>query len=205
MKIIFATGNQNKLKEISEIMEGTGYEIIRASDAGINADPDENGKSFEENALIKAKAVYELSDKKSIVMADDSGLSIDALDGEPGIHSARFMGYDTSYDIKNREILRLLLSVPDSERTARFVCSVAAILPSKTGSASYSEYVVRDTMEGYIAREISGKNGFGYDPVFYLPEFNKTSAEISPEAKNLISHRGKALRHMRAVLSEVFS
>ena len=205
MKIIFATGNQNKLKEISEIMEGTGYEIIRASDAGINADPDENGKSFEENALIKAKAVYELSDKKSIVMADDSGLSIDALDGEPGIHSARFMGYDTSYDIKNREILRLLLSVPDSERTARFVCSVAAILPSKTGSAGYSEYVVRDTMEGYIAREISGKNGFGYDPVFYLPEFNKTSAEISPEAKNLISHRGKALRHMRAVLSEVFS
>lgn len=205
MKIIFATGNQNKLKEISEIMEGTGYEIIRASDAGINADPDENGKSFEENALIKARAVYELSDKRSIVMADDSGLSIDALDGEPGIHSARFMGYDTSYDIKNREILRLLLSVPDSERTARFVCSVAAILPSKTGSASYSEYVVRDTMEGYIAREISGKNGFGYDPVFYLPEFNKTSAEISPEAKNLISHRGKALRHMRAVLSEVFS
>ncbi len=199
MKIIFATGNKNKLQEICSIMEGTGYDIITASEAGIDADPEENGESFEENALIKARAVYELSDKSSVVMSDDSGLCIDALGGEKGllgIHSARFMGHDTSYDEKNREILKRLGDTPDEERTARFVCSAAAILPSGR------EIVVRETMEGVISHEIAGANGFGYDPIFYLPEFGRTSAEISPEAKNLISHRGKALRHMRAVLEE---
>ena len=199
MRILFATGNKNKLREISEIMDGTGCEILTAADAGIVSDPDENGESFEENALIKARAVYGLSDKSAIVMSDDSGLCVDAMGGEQGdlgIHSARFMGHETSYDIKNNEILRRLADVPDDERTARFVCAVAAILPSGR------EIVVRETMEGYIAHEIAGSNGFGYDPVFYLPEFGKTSAEISPASKNLISHRGKALRHMRAVLEE---
>ena len=200
MKIIFATGNKNKLREINEIMAGTGYDIVSALDEGINSDPDENGTSFEENALIKARAVYALSDKKSVVMADDSGLSVDALGGETGelgIHSARFLGHDTPYDVKNKEILDRLKEVPDKERTARFVCAVAAVLPSG------KEIVVREAMEGFISHEIAGANGFGYDPIFYLPEFNMTSAEISPEAKNLISHRGKALRHIRAVLSEL--
>ncbi|MBR1524354.1 MAG: RdgB/HAM1 family non-canonical purine NTP pyrophosphatase [Lachnospiraceae bacterium] len=199
MKIIFATGNKNKLLEIQSIMDGMGYDIITAHDAGIDTDPEENGESFEENALIKARAVYELSDRSAIVMSDDSGLCIDALGGEQGllgIHSARFMGHDTSYDIKNKEILKRLVGVQDKDRAARFVCAVAAILPSGR------EIVVREAMEGFISHETAGANGFGYDPVFYLPEFGKTSAEISPEAKNLISHRGKALRHMRAVLAE---
>ncbi len=199
MKIIFATGNRNKLKEILEIMEGTGFEVVSAPDAGIESDPEETGSCFEENALIKARAVFELTDRTSVVMADDSGLCIDALggeNGELGIHSARFMGHDTSYDIKNREILKRLQAVPEKERTARFVCAVAAILPSGR------EIAVRESMEGYVAHEIAGGNGFGYDPIFYLPEFGMTSAEISAESKNLISHRGKALRHMRAVLSE---
>lgn len=200
MKIIFATGNKNKLREINEIMQGTGYDIVSASDEGINTDPEENGQSFEENALIKARAVYELSDKESVVMADDSGLCVDALGGERGelgIHSARFMGHDTPYDVKNKEILNRLNAVPDRERTARFVCAVAAVLPSGR------EIVIREAMEGFISHEIAGGNGFGYDPIFYLPEFGMTSAEISAEAKNLISHRGKALRHIRAVLSEL--
>ncbi|MBO4337581.1 MAG: RdgB/HAM1 family non-canonical purine NTP pyrophosphatase [Lachnospiraceae bacterium] len=199
MKIIFATGNKNKLREIKEIMEGLDYEILTAAEAGIDSDPEENGESFEENALIKAKAVYEASDKKSIVMADDSGLCVDYMGGERGqlgIHSARFMGHDTSYDIKNMEILEIMKGVPREMRKARFVCAVAAILPSGR------EITVRESMEGRIGYEISGENGFGYDPIFYLPEFGMTSAEISPESKNLISHRGKALRHMRAVLAE---
>ena len=199
MKIIFATGNKNKLREIKEIMEGWDYEIITAAEAGIDSDPEENGESFEENALIKARAVYEASDKKSIVMADDSGLCVDYMGGEKGqlgIHSARFMGHDTSYDVKNREILEIMKGVPREMRKARFVCAVAAILPSGR------EISVRESMEGRIGYEISGENGFGYDPIFYLPEFGMTSAEISPESKNLISHRGKALRHMRAVLAE---
>ena len=195
-RIIFATGNKNKLREIIGIMEGTGYDIVTAADAGYMTDPEENGESFEENALIKARAVFALSDGNSVVMADDSGLCIDALDGEPGIHSARFMGHDTSYDIKNAELLKRLEGTADKDRTARFVCAVAAILPSG------KEVTVRETMEGRIAYDIAGVNGFGYDPIFFLPEFGRTSAEISPESKNLISHRGKALRHMRAVLEE---
>ncbi len=195
-RIIFATGNKNKLREIIGIMEGTGYDIVTAAEAGYMTDPEENGESFEENALIKARAVYALSDRSAVVMADDSGLCIDALDGEPGIHSARFMGHDTSYDIKNAELLKRLEGTADKDRTARFVCAVAAILPSG------KEVTVRETMEGRIAYDIAGVNGFGYDPIFFLPEFGRTSAEISSESKNLISHRGKALRHMRAVLEE---
>lgn len=200
MKIIFATSNRNKLREIKGIMAGEDVEIVTASDEGIDVDPEETGDSFEENALIKARAVYALSDKTSIVLADDSGLCIDALGGEKGelgIHSARFMGHDTSYDIKNREILRRMADVPDEKRTARFACAIAAIFPGDG-----REVVVRETMEGYVAHEIAGGNGFGYDPVFYLPEFGMNSAEISAESKNLISHRGKAMRHISAIIKE---
>ena len=130
-------------------------------------------------------------------MADDSGLEIDYLNKEPGIYSARYMGEDTSYDIKNRELLRRLEGVPDKKRTARFVCAIAAAFPN--GETK----VVRGTMEGRIGYEIAGENGFGYDPIFYLSEYGCTSAELAPEKKNELSHRGEGLRKMRRIIEEV--
>ncbi len=191
-RMIFATGNPGKMKEIRMILEGIGVPVVSMKEAGITAEIEENGRSFEENAVIKAKAVMELSGE--IVLADDSGLEIDYLKGAPGIYSARYMGEDTSYDIKNAEILRQLEGVPDEERTARFVCVIACAFPDGTVLTS------RGVMEGIIAHEIKGENGFGYDPVFYLPEYGCTSAEISPEQKNELSHRGKALRQMKEQL-----
>lgn len=195
MKIIFATGNKGKVKEIKEILKGLDAEVVPMNEAGIDIDIEETGTTFEENAVIKAKAVCEASG--CLTLADDSGLEIDYLNKEPGIHSARFMGHDTSYDIKNNEILRLLDGVPDEKRTARFVCAIAAAFPDGRTE------VVRATFEGIIGHEISGTNGFGYDPVFYLPERGCSSADISPEEKNEISHRGKALRLMRDKLIEL--
>lgn len=193
-RIIFATGNKNKIKEINEIMDGLGYEIVSMKDAGYDIDIVEDGKTFAENALIKARAVAKASG--CLTLSDDSGLEIDHLGKEPGIMSARYLGHDTSYDLKNRNLLERMEGVPDEERTARFVCAVAAVFPD-----GREEVVVR-TMEGRIAYDISGENGFGYDPIFYLPEFGKTSAEISPEEKNAISHRGQALRAMREILEK---
>jgi len=193
--VIFATGNQNKLKEIREIMADIpDVRIVSMKEAGIEADIVENGNTFEENARIKAEAVSGISGE--IVLADDSGLVIDALNGEPGIFSARYMGEDTSYHIKNNELIRRLDGVTDEDRTARFVCAVAAAVPGK------GTYVVRGVMEGRIGYEEKGANGFGYDPIFFLPSYGKTSAEIPPEEKNRISHRGKALRAVREVLVE---
>ncbi|MBR6171978.1 MAG: XTP/dITP diphosphatase [Eubacterium sp.] len=194
MKLIFATGNQNKMREIRAIFGNNDMEILSMKEAGISVDVDENGQSFEENSLIKARAIHEATGE--LVLADDSGLCIDYLNGEPGIYSARYLGEDTSYDIKNKELIRRLEGVPDEKRTARFVCAVAAVLPDGT------ELCVRGTMEGRIAYEQAGENGFGYDPIFFLPEYGKTSAEISPEEKNAISHRGKALRMMRKELEK---
>lgn len=193
-RIIFATGNKDKVREIKGIFGDLPYEILTMKEVGIDVDPEENGATFEENALIKARAVAEFSD--DIVMADDSGLEIDYLDKAPGVMSARFMGHDTSYDVKNNALLEKLNGVPFEERTARFVCAIAAVLPDGT------EYVVRGTMEGYIGDKIAGENGFGYDPIFFLKEYGCTSAEISEEEKNSISHRGNALRLMRNKLSE---
>ena len=184
-RIVFATGNAGKIKEIRMIMEDTGMEVVSMKDAGIMADIDENGKTYEENALIKARAVAAFTN--DIVMADDSGLEIDYLNKEPGIYSARYMGEDTSYHIKNASLIERLNGVPDEKRTARFVCAVAAAFPD--GSVK----TVRGTMEGRIGYEEKGENGFGYDPIFYLPEYGCTSAELSGEEKNKISHRGKAL------------
>lgn len=192
MKLIFATGNENKMREIREILAGRGYEILSMKEAGINIDVEENGKTFSENALIKARAISEASGE--LVLADDSGLEIDALGGEPGIYSARYMGHDTSYVEKNNNLIQRLEGVPDEKRTARFVCAMAAVFPDGR------EEVVVGTMEGRIGYEIAGENGFGYDPIFYLPEYGKTSAEISPEEKNAISHRGKALRAIAELL-----
>lgn len=191
-KIIFATGNKDKMKEIRMILSDLDVEILSMKEAGISVDIEENGTTFEENALIKANAVAAYTD--AIVLADDSGLEIDYLNKEPGIYSARYMGEDTSYRIKNGNLIQRLEGVPDEKRTARFVCAVAAAFPDGTVKT------VRETMEGRIGYEEKGENGFGYDPIFYLPEYGCTSAELSMEEKNKISHRGKALRAIRDVL-----
>ena len=196
-RIVFATGNAGKIKEIRMIMEDTGMEVVSMKDAGIRVDIEENGQSYEENALIKARAVAAFT--KDIVMADDSGLEIDYLNKEPGIYSARYMGEDTSYHIKNSSLIERLNGVPDEKRTARFVCAVAAAFPDGRVKT------VRGTMEGRIGYEEKGENGFGYDPIFYLPEYGCTSAELSMEEKNKISHRGKALRGIRESVKEAFS
>ncbi len=194
-RIIFATGNAGKMKEIRMILADLGIPVVSMKEAGITADIEENGTTFEENAIIKAKTIMEMTGE--IVMADDSGLEIDYLDGAPGIYSARFMGEDTSYDIKNRALIEKLDGVPDEKRTARFACSIACALPDGRILTSYG------AMEGQIGYEIKGENGFGYDPIFYLPEYGCSSAEISPEQKNELSHRGKALRSMKEKLQEI--
>ena len=186
-KIIFATTNEGKLKEIREVM-GERYLVVSLKEAGIDAQADETGSTFEENALIKAKAVSALCDE--LVLADDSGLEIDFLDKAPGIYSSRYMGEDTPYDIKNAKILELMKDVPDEKRTARFVCAVAAV---KKGE---EPIVVRETIEGIVARKTEGGNGFGYDPLFFYPPLGKTTAQLSMEEKNKVSHRGKALKAM---------
>ena len=199
--IIFATGNKNKMIEIRMILADLGCKILSQKEAGIQADVVEDGQTFEENALIKATTIADIARKmpeykNAVVLADDSGLEIDALNKEPGIYSARYMGEDTSYDIKNQALIDRLEGVPDEKRTARFVCAIAAALPD--GSTD----VVRGTMEGRIGYEITGENGFGYDPIFYLPQFGCSSAELEPEKKNELSHRGEGLRKMRKVLEE---
>lgn len=195
-RIVFATGNKDKMKEIRMIMEELDIPVISMKEAGITAEVEENGKTFEENAMIKAKAIAELL-PEDIVMADDSGLEIDYLNKEPGIYSARYMGRDTSYDVKNHHILELLDGVPEEKRTARFVCAVAAVIPGQKDVIGYA------TMEGRIADHIAGENGFGYDPIFWLDECGCTSAEISPEQKNELSHRGKALREVKRQMKEL--
>ena len=193
-RIIFATGNINKMKEIREILSGLGMEILSMKEAGICVDIEEDGTTFEENAMIKARAVAAVTD--DIVLADDSGLEIDYLNKEPGIYSARYMGEDTPYEIKNRALLDRLWGVPKAKRTARFVCAIAAVLPDKR------EYTVRGTIEGYIGEKPAGENGFGYDPIFYIEELQCSAAELTAEKKNELSHRGKALRAMRDILKK---
>ena len=192
--IIFATKNKGKIKEINAILADMDVNVISMEEAGITIDVVEDGTTFEENSMKKAVQIMEVSGK--ITLADDSGLEIDYMDKAPGVYSARFMGEDTSYDIKNQALIDKLDGVPKEKRTARFVCAIAAVLPDKT------ELVVRETMEGYIGYAIEGENGFGYDPIFYLDEFGCSSAALSREQKNAISHRGKALRAVKKVLFE---
>ena len=197
-RIIFATGNEGKMKEIRMILADMGLPIQSMKQADIVLDIEENGRTFEENAVIKAKAVAQAAREKgisAIVLADDSGLEIDYLNKEPGIYSARYMGEDTSYHIKNANLIERLEGVADEQRTARFVCAIAAILPDGT------QWITRGTIEGRIGYEEKGENGFGYDPIFYLPEYQCYSAELSPEEKNKISHRGKALEEMKRILT----
>ncbi|NLM47580.1 MAG: XTP/dITP diphosphatase [Epulopiscium sp.] len=191
-RIIFATKNQGKIAEIQEIMKELNLEILSLESAGIDADIIENGSSFEENAIIKVKEIMKLTN--DIVMADDSGLEIDYLNGAPGVYSSRFEGENTPYDIKNNKILSMLEGVPDEKRTARFVCVIAVGFPN-------GEIITtKGTIEGRIGYEIKGENGFGYDPIFYVPEYNMTTAQMSPQLKNQISHRAKALNQMKAQL-----
>ena len=185
-RIVFATGNENKMKEIRMILADLGMEIVSMREAGVDEEIVEDGMSFEENAEIKARAVSRVL-VNDIVLADDSGLEIDYLDKAPGIYSARFAGEDTSYDIKNNHIIDLLAGVPDDQRTARFVCVIACAFPDGR------TITVRGVIEGRIGYEQKGENGFGYDPIFYLPEYGCTTAQLSPEQKNEVSHRGKAL------------
>ena len=191
-RIVIATGNKDKMREVREIFADLDAEILSMKEAGCEADPEENGTTFAENAMIKARAVFEQCHE--LVLADDSGLEVDHMDKQPGVFSHRFGGEETPYSIKNQMIIDNLDGVPDEKRTARFVCAVAAVFPDG------SEVTKVAAMEGRIAYKEAGTNGFGYDPIFFLPEYGCTSAELTPEQKNEISHRGKALRLMREEL-----
>lgn len=198
-KIIFATGNAGKMKEIREIMEDLQIPVLSMKEAGLEAEIVEDGTTFEENAVIKAKEIAGLSkcwNEDVVVLADDSGLEIDYLNKEPGVYSARYMGEDTSYRIKNQNLIERLEGVPDEQRTARFVCAIAAVLPDGR------VVTTRGVIEGKIGYEERGTNGFGYDPIFYLPDMSRSTAELTPEEKNAVSHRGNALRLMKEELQK---
>ena len=197
-RIVFATGNKGKMREIKAIMSGFDIEIVSMREAGVEVDVEEDGTTFMENSFIKARAVADKCRQAGytddIVLADDSGLVVDALGGEPGIYSARYLGEDTPYSIKNAKIIERMEGVPEDERSARFVCAIACVLPDGR------ELSAEATYEGAIGYEEKGENGFGYDPIFYLPDRGLYSAELDPDEKNRISHRGKALVKMRELL-----
>lgn len=199
-KLIFATGNMGKMREIREIVSDLDVEVLSMKEADVFVDAEETGTTFMENAFIKAEAVAKLAKEKgieAIVLADDSGLVVDALNGEPGIYSARYLGKDTPYSIKNANIIERLEGVEDEKRTARFVCAIAAVLPDGSRMSSEATY------EGIIGYEEKGEHGFGYDPILYLPDRGCYSAELDPEEKNRISHRGKALEDMKIKLKDL--
>lgn len=203
-RILFATGNQGKMREIRAILDGCGAEILSMKEAGLDLETEENGTTFEENALIKARAAADALAAKEgkrdcVVMADDSGLEIDCLNGEPGVYSARYLGEETPFDVKSRDFLRRMADVPEEKRTARFVCAIAAVFPN--GETVTTSGVV----EGRIGYELRGDNGFGYDPIFYLPEYGRTAAELSDDEKNRISHRSRALGLMKEELKKRIS
>ena len=191
-KVIFATSNEGKMKEVRSILEGLDVEVLSMKEAGILVEVVEDGTTFEENAAIKATAIQK--ECGEIVLADDSGLEVDYLNKEPGIYSARYMGEDTSYRIKNKSLIDRLEGVEDEDRSARFVCAIAAAFPDGTVE------ITRGTIEGQIGYEEKGENGFGYDPIFYVPEYGCTTAELTLEQKNEASHRGKALRKMKEIM-----
>lgn len=194
-RIIFATGNAGKMREVRLILGDLGCEILSMKEAGADLEIVEDGTTFAENAEIKAKAVWDCTG--DIVLADDSGLVVDYIGGEPGVYSARYMGEDTSYEIKNRNLIERLADAPQKERTARFVCNIAAVMPD--GQVLHTEA----TMEGVIAYEPAGSGGFGYDPILLIPEYGVTSAELTIDQKNRISHRGKALEAMKSEIRKV--
>ncbi len=194
-RIIFATGNAGKVREVKAILADLNMEVLSMKEAGVTAEAEENGTDFVENAIIKAKDIA-AKVPDAIVMADDSGLEVDALNKEPGIYSARYLGEDTPYSVKNATIISRLEGLPIEKRSARFVCAIAAVLPEG------KVLTAQETIEGYIGYEERGEGGFGYDPIFMVPELGCSTAELSAEAKNAISHRGKALRAMKIKLLE---
>ncbi|MCR5429937.1 MAG: XTP/dITP diphosphatase [Eubacterium sp.] len=195
-KIIFATTNKNKIREVNMMMEGFDVELVPMSDMGIDVDIEETGTTFEENAIIKAKAISDLTGE--IALADDSGLEVDYLDGAPGVYSSRFLGEDTPYEIKNDYIIEKLKDAKGDARSARFACAMAMVFPNGDVETCYG------TIEGLIGYEQKGTNGFGYDPIVYVPEYEMTTGEMAPELKNSISHRGKALEQMKEVMKRRF-
>lgn len=204
-RIVFATGNQGKMREIRAILQDTGAEILSMKEAGAFLEIAEDGKSFTENAVIKARAVAQVLFQKNefqddcVVLADDSGLEIDCLNGEPGIYSARYLGEETPFRVKSQDFLRRLEGIEEEKRTARFVCAIAAVWPDGEVNTTLG------TIEGRIGYELKGDNGFGYDPIFYLPEYGRTAAELSDEEKNQISHRSRALEQMKPELMKRMS
>lgn len=200
-RIVFATGNADKMREIREIMFDVPIDIVSMKEAGLKSNVEETGTTFLENAFIKASEIAKQCREKGfmdIVLADDSGLEIDALNKEPGIYSARYLGEDTSYHIKNTNLIHRLDGVPDEKRTARFVCAIACILPDGERLSATA------TIEGRIGYEEKGDGGFGYDPIFYVPQYHCSTAELTEEQKNRISHRGKALEQMKEQLYKLF-
>lgn len=195
-KIIVATGNEGKMREIRMIMKNLDIELVSLKEAGIEADIEENGTTFEENAIIKAKAIMELTG--AVVMADDSGLEVDYINKEPGVYSARYLGKDTPYSVKNKNIIDRLVEAKGEERSARFVCAIAVAFPDGRILTS------RGVIEGFIGYEEKGTNGFGYDPIVYVPEYGMTTGEMDPDFKNSISHRGKAIAKMTEQLKELY-
>ena len=195
-KIIFATTNKNKIREVNMMMEGFDVKLIPLSELGIDVDIEETGTTFEENAIIKAKAICDMTGE--IALADDSGLEVDYLDGAPGVYSSRFLGEDTPYEVKNDYIIEKLKDAKGKERSARFACAMAMVFPDGDVETCYG------TIEGLIGYEQRGTNGFGYDPIVYVPEYEMTTGEMTPQLKNSISHRGKALEQMKEVMKRRF-
>ena len=192
-EIIVASTNQGKIKEIKAMLKDIDIEVLSMKDVlEQELEIEETGTTFKENALIKAQTIANIVNKP--VLADDSGLEVDALDKQPGIYSARFLGADTSYNIKNQYIIDAL---KDKERTALFVCAMALVIPGQ------EPILIEETMEGLINDKIEGANGFGYDPIFYFPPCQMTSAMMSMEEKNKYSHRAKALKKLYTILKEI--
>ena len=188
-KIIVATSNNNKVKEIKDVL-GSSFEIMTMGEAGLDVDIIEDGTTFEENALIKVRAIkpYVKDINHTILLADDSGLCVDALDGEPGIFSARYAGLNVTYLDNNKKLLNAMKNVPLSERDAEFICSIALIFPDN------EEWTCRGVVHGKIATELTGHDGFGYDPLFIENKSGLTYAQMSVEEKNEISHRAIAIK-----------
>jgi len=191
-RVVFATGNEGKVEEIRKLLADVDVEVVSMREAGLSFGAEENGTGFVENALIKARACG--THTGCVILADDSGLEIDALGGEPGIYSARYLGEHTSFHDKMQDLLRRMADVPRERRTARFVCAIAAILPDGT------EKVTEGILEGIIDYEEKGAGGFGYDPIFFVPEYGCTCAEMDADEKNAVSHRGRALEKLRREL-----
>jgi XTP/dITP diphosphohydrolase len=199
IKVVVASNNEHKIKEIKEILNGFPMEVISQREAGVDIEVEENGTTFMENAYKKAKEIYDILKNKEeyAVLADDSGLMVDALGGAPGVYSARFAGEHGNSRKNNEKLLSLLKGIPFAERKGRFVCAMVLIIGEDKVLKAQGE------VEGYITDSEKGQDGFGYDPLFYVPEFNKTFSEVCPEDKNSVSHRGRALEKLVKQINKV--